>query len=945
MLTVLLAGSFLVSVHAQYWQQQVNYVMDVTLNDTEHSLNGFEKIEYINNSPDTLRYVWFHLWPNAYKNDKTAFSEQLLINNRTDFYFSNKEQRGYINRLDFKINGVTAQTEDHPQYTDITKIILPDALAPGARIIITTPFHVQLPENFSRGGHTGQSYQVTQWYPKPAVYDHKGWHPMPYLDQGEFYSEFGNYDVRITVPDNYVVAATGDLQNDEEKEWLKTRSSFSWQPIVKKINTKKGSAKFAKKIVQPYPVSSVKLKQLNYKQNNVHDFAWFADKRFIVNQDTLLLSSGKTITAYSYYLPAATTPWKSSIEFIKNAVRYRSALMGEYPYNTVSAVEAKMGVDGGMEYPTITCISQEATATELEGTIEHEVGHNWLQGILANNERDYPWMDEGVNTYYDNRYDDLKNKKTIVPVTKSFQQKIPGNFEPLLLQSMMAVKKDQPINTASGNFTENNYGLVAYGKTGDWVKLLENKMGSALFDSCMHVYYHRWQFKHPYPEDFKNLVAEVSNSNVDEIFSLLEEKGSLVPSLKKQIKPVAFFSLTHTDKYRYINILPAAGYNQYDKFMIGVVLHNYNLPSNQFRFLVAPLYATGSKKFNYLARASYTWFPSNTFYETEIGISTAAFSMDEYQPSDKEKIIPAFRKWAPYIRLTLKESNPLSKVKRFIQFKSFLINEEALDFHTVITGTDTTDVVDKKSSRRYLNQLKFVLENNRVLYPYRGELQIEQADGFTRAAFTGNYFFNYANQQGGMNLRLFGGKFFYNGSKTFTKQFETDRYHFNLTGANGYEDYTYSNYFPGRNKFEGTASQQIMMRDGFFKVRTDLLSNKIGKTDNWLGALNLTTDIPKKINPLSILPFKVPLKIFADIGTYAEGWQKDATTSRFLFDAGLQLSLLHETINIYFPILYSKEYRDYFKSTLGEKRFWKTVSFSIDIQNFNLRKIDRHLDF
>ena len=97
------------------------------------------------------------------------------------------------------------------------------------RIIITTPFHVQLPENFSRGGHTGQAYQVTQWFPKPAVYDSKGWHPMPYLDQGEFYSEFGNYDVRITVPENYVVAATGELQNEDEKEWLKKRSTFTWE--------------------------------------------------------------------------------------------------------------------------------------------------------------------------------------------------------------------------------------------------------------------------------------------------------------------------------------------------------------------------------------------------------------------------------------------------------------------------------------------------------------------------------------------------------------------------------------------------------------------------------------------------------------------------------------------------------------------------------------------
>jgi hypothetical protein len=214
-----------------------------------------------------------------------------------------------------------------------------------------------------------------------------------------------------------------------------------------------------------------------------------------------------------------------------------------------------------------------------------------------------------------------------------------------------------------------------------------------------------------------------------------------------------------------------------------------------------------------------------------------------------------------------------------------------------------------------------------------------------RAAFTGNYYFNYSNRQGGLNLRLFAGKFFYTGTRTFLQQFKTDRYHLNLTGANGYEDYTYSNYFVGRNKFDGAASQQIMDRDGFFKVRTDLLSSKVGKTDDWLSAINLTSDLPSKINPFSLLPVKIPLKVFADIGTFAEAWQANATTTRFLYDAGLQVSLFQETVNIYFPIMYSTVYSDYFKSTLGPHHFWKTVSFSIDIQRFSLRKIDKNLDF
>jgi hypothetical protein len=196
-----------------------------------------------------------------------------------------------------------------------------------------------------------------------------------------------------------------------------------------------------------------------------------------------------------------------------------------------------------------------------------------------------------------------------------------------------------------------------------------------------------------------------------------------------------------------------------------------------------------------------------------------------------------------------------------------------------------------------------------------------------------------------MNVRLFAGKFFYTGNKTFLTQFQTDRYHLNMTGPKGDEDYDYSNYFYGRNEFEGLAAQQIMIRDGAFKVRTDLLSNKIGKTDDWLAAMNFTTTIPDKVNPLELLPFKIPVKLFADIGTYSDAWKNNSGTPRILYDAGLQVSLLKNTINVYVPLLYSKVYDDYFKSTITEKRFRKNISFSIDVQNLSLKKFVPQLPF
>ncbi|HEX7844164.1 MAG TPA: hypothetical protein VF476_00105, partial [Chitinophagaceae bacterium] len=173
----------------------------------------------------------------------------------------------------------------------------------------------------------------------------------------------------------------------------------------------------------------------------------------------------------------------------------------------------------------------------------------------------------------------------------------------------------------------------------------------------------------------------------------------------------------------------------------------------------------------------------------------------------------------------------------------------------------------------------------------------------------------------------------------------TDRYHLNMTGANGYEDYTYSDYFIGRSEFEGFASQQIMVRDGAFKVRTDLLADKVGRTDNWLAAINLSSTIPSGLNPLSLLPIKIPLKIFIDIGTQADAWKTGSEDDRFLFDAGIHIPFFKETVNIYVPIIYSSVFKDYIQSTIDKKgRFWKTISFSIDISNFSLRKLDRNFD-
>lgn len=966
--------SFLEPVICQqnYFQQQVNYKIDVTLNDIDNTLNGFEIIEYTNHSPDTLHFIWFHLWPNAYKNDKTAFSEQLLQLGRTDFYFSDNEKRGYINRLDFKVDGVTAELEDHPQYIDVAKLILPAPLAPGQAIKITTPFHEKIPYNFSRGGYVDHTYQITQWYPKPAVYDRKGWHAMPYLDQGEFYSEFGNYEVQITLPEDYVVAATGEAGksdqvsgmsnqqsamsdeqsgvSDQESAIEKSKSAIGnhrKSAVTKKkfANTKKPKTFIKNKKAlpaNPKPVAKIPLqnrgaKTLHFTQDNVHDFAWFADKNFIKLHDTLQLPSGRIIHLYSFFTPKGKEVWRNSLQFIKDAVRTRSEWLGEYPYDVVTAVEAKMGFGGGMEYPTITSISPMGSKKSLDKVIEHEVGHNWNYGILANNERQHPWMDEGMNTYFDNRYIKLKYPSgENLPGNNFINSRVPESLNDLLYRTLVSLKKDQPIETPSADFSELNYDEIAYHKTGEWMKLLEEYVGQPLFDSVLHAYYERWKFKHPYPEDFKEVVEEISGKNVDSIFSLLSKKGTMTAGQKKKIKVKAVAGFKETEKYNYIFIAPSIGINYYDKVMLGGIIHNYTLPEPPLHFFIAPMYATGSARLTGIGKIGYNIMSYGLVRKTELSISGETFSMNDFTDSTGTKNYLGFSKIVPSVRVVFKNKSALSTLTKSVQWKTFFIRETALRF-----ARDTVrqlDVISYPRINRYVNQLKFSFDNTRVLYPYSASLQGEQAEDFVRVSFDGSFYFNYA-KDGGLNVRLFAGKFIYLGDKTILKQFETERYHLNMTGANGYEDYTYSNYFYGRNEFQKFPSQQIMIRDGGFKVRTDLLASKIGKTDNWLAAANFNTDFPAKLNPLQVLPIKIPLKIFLDAGTYAEAWKKDAPTGKFIYDAGLQVSVLKDMVNIYFPLLYSKVYDNYFKSTIPGKRFWKNISFSIDIQKFSFSKL------
>lgn len=923
------------------WQQQVNYKIQVQLNTTDHSLDGFARIEYLNNSPDTLRFIWLHLWPNAYRTDRTAFSDQLLENGRTDFYFSNREQRGYINRLDFRVEAQLAETEDHPQHIDIIKLLLPTPLQPGQAVTITTPFHVQLPAIFSRSGHKNGSYTIAQWYPKAAMYDCNGWHEMPYLDQGEFYSNFGNYEVRITVPDHYRVLATGALQNEAEKLLLLTPLQPTSKPVVKKsYNTTKKPAAAA--TPNPNTTAQPTLKTLLFTQNQVHDFVWVANSRYLIQHDTLQLNNGQVIDIYTAFFPERAAIWKNSLQMVKNSVRFRSSLLGPYPYPNLTVAEAELGFEGGMEYPCLTTLAPPTSAAQLEQLIDHEAGHNWFQGIVASNERRYPWLDEGINTYYEKRF--LQEASLFQSRNKKGALLKPLLRDDLLLFAQESIKKDQPLNTSAEAFSENNYGLIAYEKGAQFMQLLENKLGNAAFDRGMQSYFENWKYRHPTPADLQRTLEQSSGTNLDSLFQLLEKKGALTNPVKRKLSLHLLTGVT-TSSTRAINFIPFMGYNRYDGVMAGGAITNYTWAPTKLQFLIAPMYATASRQWNGAIRAGYTWYPKQHLQRIHISLSGMRFTSNQFADTAGNNYFTGFSKLVPSIKWVLREKDARSTRERFLQWKTFLINEDFLRFsRDTLPGGNTVMRVGKETGSRYLNQLRFVMQDTRALYPYRAELLAEQTSAFIRLSFTGNYHFNYNNKLGA-DLRFFVGKFIYLRTPTVTDRFRSSRFHLNMNGPRGREDYTYSNYFVGRNEFDGFASQQLMIRDGGFKINTDLLANRVGRTDNWLAAINLSSDIPDAINILNILPFRIPLKVYLDMGTYAEAWQPNAEGSRLLYNAGLQLSVLQNTIQVYVPLFYSGVYRNYFESTIPDKRLRRIIAFSIDIQNLSLKKIDRRLSY
>jgi hypothetical protein len=510
------------SLHVSaYFQQDVHYTIHVTLNDETHELSASERLVYKNNSQLTLDRIYMHLWPNAYRDENTALAKDLFINGLPRM--TGEFENGFIDSLDFHVNGESIKWSLLKDTPDVALLILNKPLGPGDSLIITTPFHVKIPsDKISRMGHLRQRYLISQWYPKPAVFDDNGWNYFSCLNKGEFYSEFGTFDVYITLPENYVLAATGEMNDQKENEWLD-----------KKEQDKEGNIGELKFIP-----STATSKTIHFHQDKIHDFAWFTSKYWQPVKHTFIIpGSSKEIIARTFS-SGRNPAWENIPAYIENAVNFLSAKIGEYPYSYINAIDADVAAGAGMEYPMVFTIgNDEPLLNDL--IVFHEVAHNWFYGILGSNERLHAWMDEGLTTAYEIRYLSEKYNNS---ATRTFTEnvfpdiKLSNAMEVSMVSYLIAARKnsDQPPDQRTERFSMLNYYTSVYAKTGVAFEYLRAWLGDSLFDKSFQIYFNEWKFRHPSPSVLENSLTKTTAKDLRWFFrDFIADKKKIDYSIRR----------------------------------------------------------------------------------------------------------------------------------------------------------------------------------------------------------------------------------------------------------------------------------------------------------------------------------------------------------------------------------------------------------------------------
>lgn len=457
-----------------YWQQKVAYKMDIEVNAKENTFSGKQLLKYTNNSKDTLTSVYYHLYFNAFQpgsmmdvRSRTIKDPDRRVGDRI-MNLSEKEI-GYqkINsltqdgkKLNYKVEGTILEVE-------LNKPILPNSTSS-----FKMEFEAQVPLQVRRSGRDnkeGIRLSMTQWYPKMAEYDYQGWNANPYIGR-EFHGVWGSFDVTINIDKDYILGATGDLQNPNEV-------GFGYE--TKEPNKKVENGKLKWHFTAPL----------------VHDFAWVADPDF--KHVTEKLENGTSLH-FLYQEDSTTTNWAELPAKAKEIFEEMNSKFGEYPYKQYTVAQ---GGDGGMEYPMLTLITGKRSKGSLIGVTAHEAIHSWYQHLLATNEAQHPWMDEGFTTYASDEV-----------LTKVLPKHKPHNGSYRSYFSLNKSGLQEPLTTHADHYHTNRaYGAASYSMGSIFLHQLSYIVGKEVLMQGMRRYFNEWKYKHPTPNDFIRVMEKVSN--------------------------------------------------------------------------------------------------------------------------------------------------------------------------------------------------------------------------------------------------------------------------------------------------------------------------------------------------------------------------------------------------------------------------------------------------
>jgi len=503
----------------QYWQQRADYRMEVSLDEDLHRIDGEQTVTYFNNSPDVLEYIWVQLDQNMRAKDSDTYK---IRQNKLSDEMSFREFKNLTPWFDggFKLDEVTDTRGNDLPYTvnkTMMRIDLEKPMVPNSAVSFRIKWHYNINDRMAMGGRSGYEmfedennalYTIAQFYPRMAVYsDDEGWNHKQFLGRGEFTLPFGNFDVKITVPADHVVAATGELQNTRDMLTAAQRGRFeqaktSAKPVeiiteAEAVETEKGRAKATR--------------TWHFKADNVRDFGWASSRKFIWDAQGIKFGN-RTVMAMSYYPKEGNPLWgKYSTAAVIQTLKTYSNHTFDYPYPVAISVNAARM---GMEYPMI-CFNygrceDDGTYTErtkygMIGVIIHEVGHNYFPMIVNSDERNWTWMDEGLNTFL--QYLTEQQWERGYPSRRGEPRKI--------VDYMKGDKSNiSPIMTNSESVHQ--FGNNGYGKPAAALNILrETIMGRELFDFAFRTYANRWKFKHPTPADFFRTMEDASGVDLD----------------------------------------------------------------------------------------------------------------------------------------------------------------------------------------------------------------------------------------------------------------------------------------------------------------------------------------------------------------------------------------------------------------------------------------------